>query len=297
MEASRQLPSGVAMGAFRSFNAAISVEHAVSAAGIFIALVTVRPLESTTVLHAHLAGHVLLWHVAGKIRRTSVHSGPYVLATAEGTPGAIGILPPCGPVHAHIELAESVRTLTVVFGPEAFDGEFTEKRGASVLPNLAICDPVLKQLMHALLHELERPGPMSRLQVESLCAAMAVRLAREHSGANAKRLRSRGGLAPSRLRTLREYIEMRLDHQITLADLASVARLSTAHLTRAFRQSMGISPHRFVLTRRVERAKDLLAHSDMSLAEVALTVGFASQSHLTVQFGRLVGTTPRRFRA
>ena len=59
MEASRQLPSGVAMGAFRSFNAAISVEHAVSAAGIFMALVTVRPLESTTVLHAHLAGHVL----------------------------------------------------------------------------------------------------------------------------------------------------------------------------------------------------------------------------------------------
>src|SRR4051794_29877642 len=58
-EASRQLPSGVAMGAFRSFNAAISVEHAVSAAGIFMALVTVRPLESTTVLHAHFAGHVL----------------------------------------------------------------------------------------------------------------------------------------------------------------------------------------------------------------------------------------------
>lgn len=107
---------------------------------------------------------------------------------------------------------------------------------------------------------------------------------------------ARGGMAFGSLRRTREHIEQRLAHKISLRELANIAGLSAGHFSRAFKQSVGLSPHRYVLRRRVAAAADLIRGTDRSLAEVALSVGFADQSHFTRAFVRESGVTPSAFR-
>jgi AraC-like DNA-binding protein len=106
----------------------------------------------------------------------------------------------------------------------------------------------------------------------------------------------RGGLPAGVLRRICEHIESHLENNISLEVLAADARLSVYHFARAFRQSMGISPHRYVMQQRVKKAQEMLARTDLSLASIAIAVGFADQSHFSRHFRRLVGTTPSGFR-
>jgi AraC family transcriptional regulator len=80
-----------------------------------------------------------------------------------------------------------------------------------------------------------------------------------------------------------------------LAELAAIVRLSQYHFAHLFKQSTGISPHQYLIRWRIERAKQLLAMGNLSIAAIAQTVGFASQGHFTYHFKRLVGVTPRVF--
>ncbi len=105
-----------------------------------------------------------------------------------------------------------------------------------------------------------------------------------------------GGLAPRKLRLIRDHIEAHLDQPIHLRDLAALADLSEFHLQRSFRASCGVSPHRWIAHRRIARAKALIAAGE-PLAQVAPTCGFDSQSHLTRAFRAATGTTPGQYRA
>jgi AraC-like DNA-binding protein len=107
---------------------------------------------------------------------------------------------------------------------------------------------------------------------------------------------ARGGLAPGSLRRVREYIDGRLADNISLDVLAAVAELSRCHFARAFKQSVGTSPHAYVVQRRLERAEHLLAETDLSLCQVALDSGFSDQSHFSSCFRKNFGETPRSFR-
>jgi AraC family transcriptional regulator len=94
-----------------------------------------------------------------------------------------------------------------------------------------------------------------------------------------------------------EYVEEHLDAGLTLGQMAAVARLSAYHFARQFKGATGLPPHQYVITRRVERAKQLLqAGAGLSLAEVAAHAGFCDQSQFSHHFKRLVGVTPRQFR-
>ena len=88
----------------------------------------------------------------------------------------------------------------------------------------------------------------------------------------------------------------RLDEKVPLQELAQACRLSVSYFARAFRISTGLPPHRWLLHRRVERAKDLLAGTGLSLSEIALSCGFADQSHFTRIFCQMVGATPAAWR-
>lgn len=114
-----------------------------------------------------------------------------------------------------------------------------------------------------------------------------------YGGARSRAIR--GGLSPAVRRRLLDYIEAHLDSQITLSDLASIAGLSEFHLQRMFTASCGISPHGWVLRRRLARAKSLLAGSD-PIAQIASACGFSSQSHMTRVFRAMTGTTPSSYR-
>ena len=84
---------------------------------------------------------------------------------------------------------------------------------------------------------------------------------------------------------------------LTVADLAAAARLSPAHFSRAFRRTFGESPHRYLLSRRLERAAALLRSTDWSVARVGTSVGFSSIGSFTTSFGRTYGMTPTGYRA
>ena len=158
--------------------------------------------------------------------------------------------------------------------------------------------PELIDTLTALRHELLAGGPGGRLCAESLANVLVVHLIRQMAnGPSTKEFaRKAGGRLPRpAMRAVEEYIDAHLDQNFALADLAAVAHLSEFHFARLFKQTTGLPPHQFVIHQRVERAKRLIAARRLSLAQVAVAVGFSDQTHLTRHFKRVVGVTPRRF--
>jgi transcriptional regulator GlxA family with amidase domain len=116
------------------------------------------------------------------------------------------------------------------------------------------------------------------------------------SGAAAQPRWHRGGLAPRALQRVREFIEAHLEDRISIQMLAAIAGLSTYHFARAFKQSAGVTPHDYLVRRRVTRVQELLADTDLPLSEIAVAVGFADQSHCARRFREHVGLSPSRYR-
>jgi transcriptional regulator GlxA family with amidase domain len=105
-----------------------------------------------------------------------------------------------------------------------------------------------------------------------------------------------GGLSAGALRRVREYVQVHLSESVDLSMLAGVAGLSVHHFAREFKQSAGVTPHHYLIQRRIERAQQMLVQTELALAEIAYAVGFSDQGHLARHFRGLVGTTPRDFR-
>ncbi len=106
----------------------------------------------------------------------------------------------------------------------------------------------------------------------------------------------RASIAPYRLRRAVEYLDTNLCGDVRLEDVASHAGLSPAHFCRQFKRAVGVSPRRYVLEKRIQRAMELIVDEESSLVEVALSLGFSSQSHFTVTFKKLTGLPPRQYR-
>jgi AraC family transcriptional regulator len=112
----------------------------------------------------------------------------------------------------------------------------------------------------------------------------------------AVRTRLRGGLPPRASRRVCDYIEAHLNERLENSTLAAIARLSVCHFVRSFRQSYGVPPRQFIVARRVDRVKALLVETELSLSEIAITAGFADQSHCCRCFRARVGATPGDYR-
>jgi AraC family transcriptional regulator len=137
--------------------------------------------------------------------------------------------------------------------------------------------------------------------IEQACASQEARTAALRQwlalpSSPAKRTHLRGGLSPAALQRVQVYVEANLGASIALHDLAARAALSPYHFARAFKTSMGMPPRVFVESRRVERARQLLADSARPIAEVAIETGFGTQSRLTTVFKRHTGFTPATYR-
>jgi AraC family transcriptional regulator len=103
-------------------------------------------------------------------------------------------------------------------------------------------------------------------------------------------------LSPRRLRRTVEYIDVHIGEDLALKTLADVLAIPPARFAREFRHAMGLPVHRYLLSRRVEWAAALLAGTKDSIADIALTIGFSSQAHLTTAFRRIYRTTPAAYR-
>src|SRR5262245_33408863 len=97
------------------------------------------------------------------------------------------------------------------------------------------------------------------------------------------------------MRLVREYVDDHLSDNIDLTTLSSIAGLSMHHFAREFKQSAGVTPHHYLTQKRVERAQEMLARTDLSLSEIAYATGFSDQGHLARHFRHRLCTTPREY--
>jgi AraC family transcriptional regulator len=133
--------------------------------------------------------------------------------------------------------------------------------------------------------------PPTQLEMDTYSLLIGLCLLRRHSNQCETTNVERGGLSGRRLAAVLEYIDAHFAETISLQDLAQIAGLSPRHLCCAFRRSVGMAPHRYLVERRLERAKLLLGGTGC-LAQIALDCGFASQQHFTSAFRQALGTTP-----
>jgi AraC-like DNA-binding protein len=168
--------------------------------------------------------------------------------------------------------------------------------GLDYAPGVGIDEPVLRHLALALRPAFARPAEASPLFIEHVTVAVAVHVARTYGHLPKGRGRAVGGLSPWQMRLVGDLIDARLDGDITIGQLARQCGLSRSYFTQAFRRTTGITPHRWLMQRRTDKAKELLRNLETPLAEIALACGFASQSHLTRVFNAIAGATPGQWR-
>ena len=156
-----------------------------------------------------------------------------------------------------------------------------------------ITDPTVELLARALLGANKFKGSSARLYADSVSMAIVARLLASAAQAAASNRPKVSKLARWRLNRAIEYIDSRLAERVSLADISSAAGLRPMHFAAQFRAATGLRPHEYLLRRRVERAQDTLARTGMSVMDVALSVGFQTQSHFTTVFRRFAGQPPR----
>ena len=161
-----------------------------------------------------------------------------------------------------------------------------------------VSDEKLRQTMESIASELSAGSTGWREMIASSVNQLAVYLLREHI--NVRRSDeielSRAGLVDRRLRRAVEFMHDNCGRELSLSEIAAAAYLSEFHFARLFKKITGLTPHGFLAGLRIERARRLLAESDLPIVEVGATVGYASQSHFTKVFREATGLTPRAFR-
>ena len=183
----------------------------------------------------------------------------------------------------------------------AFLGRVAEENGLNadaveLRPSLDRRDDAVKHIGLAMLAEMESGGASGRVYGESLATALATHLLRNHATSPQAATDQKGGLPRSVLRRVTDFVNDNLSMDVGLSDMAGVANLSRYHFSRQFKRSTGLSPHQYVIRRRVKRARELLSKTDLSVGEVASAVGFTHQSHLAYHVRRHYGAPPSSLR-
>ncbi|MBA3810686.1 MAG: helix-turn-helix transcriptional regulator [Caulobacteraceae bacterium] len=172
----------------------------------------------------------------------------------------------------------------------AAQGMTRSDRRSIVEPKFQKRDPRIFQLALLLKEEVVAENPSDPLFIESLGLALATRLL-DRCGL-AERPAPGSTLSSPKLRLTLDYIEAHLGGDIRLADLADLVKVSPSHFRLLFRQTVRRPVHRYVIERRVRRAKALIEAGGVSIAEAALESGFCHQSHLARRMRQVLGRTP-----
>ena len=210
--------------------------------------------------------------------------------------GSVSIIPPNLSHEAWLE--SQMEIIVIRLNPNLLEQVAQEYQGYSVeiAAKWGTSDPLIRQLGLSLFTEFQHGIPGS-LYLESVGHILATHLLRRYSVRNQPSIHKQANeLSQKKLRQAVAYLNDNLSQDIKLADLAKLVEMNQYQFARAFKDLIGISPHKYLLTRRVEEAKELLAQTQLSIAEISYNIGFSSQSHFTSTFRRFTGTTPAFYR-
>jgi AraC family transcriptional regulator len=163
-------------------------------------------------------------------------------------------------------------------------------------PQTKLRDPLIQQLGSTLRAAAASNTASDRLYAEASATMLAAHLLRHYSNHKTTWKDYSDGLSKSKLQTVTDYIEAHLDEELSVDTLAQLVEINPFHLIRLFKQTLGITPYAFIIRQRLERAKHLLKSSDCSIAEIAYSTGFGSQSRFSTVFRQHVQISPMRYR-
>jgi AraC family transcriptional regulator len=196
---------------------------------------------------------------------------------------------------------EDVLAIVLRLSPAYVDKVAAEECGVGtdrleIRDNFGTRDGYIEEAATRLLKCLEADPVGSGIYVESLTHQVSLHLLQHYAshGFAADKLSAK--LSQNKLRRALQYIEDNLHRELALSDIAAALAISPGHFSHAFRQTVGLPPHQYIVKRRVERAKSLLRDSDVSISEVANRIGCSSPSNFSVLFHRATGVTPRSYR-
>jgi AraC family transcriptional regulator len=213
--------------------------------------------------------------------------------------GDIDIIPPN--TSSRWEMMDENDTALLLSLPSALLNTVAEEYGfdprrVEIRNRFQVRDAQIENICWALKTEMEADYPSGPLYVDSLAMSVASRLVTCHSSIAKSATERRRGLRGRQLKDVLSYIDDHLAEDMPLSKIASIAGVSTSYLKALFRESAGMPVHQYLIRRRVERAKTLLAEGKLPIAEIALAAGFAHQSHLARHMRRILGTSPRTMR-
>ena len=238
----------------------------------------------TFCLHLQTSGSVEMdWHSHGRTGHLNTGAGNLIFLTP-GTRDSLLWHGPSQRIVASIDpsiLVKAARQLELSQLPD-FENLWSFQ------------DDQLRLLLTEMEREVTSGSATGPLYGDLLGLSLSVALIRKYG--HPSPTHHKGGIAKPRLNRVLEYIAANLPSEIRLEDLAAVAGLSVFHFARAFRESTGVTPHQYVLQRRIDSVKTLLRSRNWNLEAIASATGFADASHLTKAFRRHTGTTPKTWR-
>jgi AraC family transcriptional regulator len=163
-------------------------------------------------------------------------------------------------------------------------------------PGVSHADPFLRNIAETLLPIFKTPSRPNQVFIDHVMIAVGHHVASTYGGLTVSPKPVAGGLTPRQERWAKELLAGDLTGSLRLADLARECGLSPSQFSRAFRKTVGESPHQWLIRQRIERAKALLSDNEASLAGIALVCGFCDQSHFTRSFTAWTGISPGRWR-
>lgn len=261
--------------------------------GVKVAHYRVEPGELPTRVHKT---HEVFVPMAGAvtIEGSGEDGAP---ARRRRVPGDISVTPAGIRYSAHWE--EELEYLTVFLTDDYLKRatiDFEANWNARIVLTCGPQDPLVRSIGLALAEEIDSDQPTGKLYAESLVNTLAVHLLRHYSSDSLVDDLHFGGLPAHKLRRATEFIEENLERDLELAEIAQSVDLSPYHFARSFKQTTGFTPIQFLMQRRIEQAKRLLAESEAPIVEVGLSVGFKNQSHFTTLFRKLTSLTPKAYR-
>lgn len=179
------------------------------------------------------------------------------------------------------------------FASEVFDHHVDR---VAIREAFQVKDPVIQHGIAALAAELRQDAFGGALYREALLTQLCVHMLRYHAETRLRAPRCPGALSAVQARQVAEYIDGNLAADLSLHSLARITGMSVYHFARLFKKRFGVPPHAYVLQRRLERAHQLILHSDMALKEVVGATGFCDQSHMTKSLKRAFDMTPAELR-